>query len=192
MKLVFATNNAHKVKEIKIALKDWDIQGLQEAGIFEDIPETGNTLKENAFQKADYINQEYELDCFADDTGLEVDFLDGSPGVYSARYAGEKSSAKANNEKLLHALEDATERSARFRTVICLTLHGEVHFFEGVCEGEILKEYAGPEESFGYDPIFRPKGHQKSFAEMTTEEKNKISHRGIAVQKLISFLNNLG
>ena len=189
MKLIFATNNAHKITEIKNAVKGFEIVGLKESGIFEDIPETGSSLKENARIKARYIFEKYGADCFADDTGLEVEALDGAPGVYSARYAGEHCSYSDNNKKLLSSLEKETNRSARFVTVICLILEGKEYYFEGICPGEILPENTGS-EGFGYDPIFRPKGFQESFAQMSVEQKNKISHRGLAVAQLIDYLKS--
>lgn len=188
MKLIFATNNLHKLSEIREAVSNFDLVGLKESGINEEIPETGDTLKENARQKARFIFDKYGENCFADDTGLEVDFLNGEPGVYSARYAGEDCSFEDNNKKLLGALGNEINRAASFRTVICLIIDGKESYFEGVCEGEILKSYQG-QEGFGYDPIFKPKGYKESFAQMSTDEKNRISHRGLAVNKLIDFLN---
>lgn len=189
MDLVFATNNKHKLLEIKESVQNYRVKGLSEYGIKEDIPETGNTLKENARIKARFIYEKYGVNCFADDTGLEVKALDGAPGVYSARYAGPDCNYHDNNEKLLRELEKNENRSAQFRTVICLIIHGEERYFEGVCPGEILKEYQG-ENGFGYDPLFLPIGFNVSFAEMSTADKNKISHRGLAVEKLLSYLNN--
>lgn len=188
MKLIFATNNKHKLSEIKEAVSNFKLVGLKEYGINEEIPETGETLKENARQKARYIFDKYGENCFADDTGLEVEALNGAPGVYSARYAGENCSFEENNRKLLGALCNEKKRSARFRTVICLIIDGKENYFDGVCEGEILEGYQG-QEGFGYDPIFKPTGFIESFAQMSTKQKNKISHRGLAVKKLISFLN---
>lgn len=190
MKLIFATNNSHKLSELKAAVSNFEIQGLLESGINEDIPETGITLQENALIKAQFIFQKYGENCFADDTGLEVEALDGAPGVYSARYAGEECSFEKNNAKLLSELKGNQNRSARFRTVICLIIDGDKQYFEGICEGEILEGYHG-KQGFGYDPIFKPKGFNKSFAEMSVTEKNKISHRGLAVQKLIRYLSEL-
>jgi XTP/dITP diphosphohydrolase len=188
MELIFATNNAHKLSEIKAAVKKYRILGLKEYGVFEEIPETGETLKENAAIKARYIYNKYKVNCFADDTGLEVESLHGAPGVFSARYAGPSCDSNENNKKLLLELYDLENRAARFKTVICLILNGEEYFFEGICEGLILKEYHGT-EGFGYDPLFKPLGKEVSFAEMSTTEKNKISHRGLAVQELLKFLN---
>jgi XTP/dITP diphosphohydrolase len=190
MELIFATNNAHKLEEIKAALPQMEIQGLKEAGVFEDIPETGNTLQENARIKARYLFDLKGVDCFADDTGLEVEALDGQPGVYSARYAGADCSFKNNNEKLLKELKGKPSRKAQFRTVICFIGQGQEYFFEGVCKGEILLDYQG-EDGFGYDPIFRPSGFLESFAEMTMDQKNEISHRGLAVKKLIVHLQRV-
>lgn len=189
MKLIFATNNAHKLSEIKSAITNFEITGLRESGIEEDIPETGTTLKENARIKAKFIYDKYGENCFADDTGLEVEALNGEPGVYSARYAGEQCSFEDNNTKLLTELHDAKTRNAQFRTVVCLIIDGEETYFEGVCKGEILTAYQG-EKGFGYDPIFRPNGFEESFAQMSMEQKNEISHRGLAVKKLIAFLKN--
>ncbi|MDL2231762.1 non-canonical purine NTP diphosphatase [Porphyromonadaceae bacterium OttesenSCG-928-L07] len=189
MELVFATNNAHKLEELRNILGDkYTIISLAEIGCSEDIPEDEDTLEGNALQKARYIKAKYGYDCFADDTGLEVEALDNRPGVYSARYAGEDKDAEANMRKVLNELEGIAERQARFRTVIALLINGEEHCFEGEVRGEILTEKHGS-EGFGYDPIFRPEGYCVSFAEMPMGEKNKISHRGRAVQKLISFLN---
>ena len=189
MDLVFATNNKHKLLEIKQSVQNYNIKGLSEYGILEDIPETGDTLKDNARIKARFIYEKYGVDCFADDTGLEVKALGGAPGVYSARYAGPDCNYRDNNQKLLQELQNVDDRSAQFRTVICLIINGEEQFFEGICSGQILEDYQG-ENGFGYDPLFLPKGFKDSFAEMSTADKNKISHRGLAVEKLLSFLNN--
>ncbi|MDL2314755.1 non-canonical purine NTP diphosphatase [Bacteroidales bacterium OttesenSCG-928-C19] len=187
-KIVFATNNKHKLEEIGKMLKGViEIAGLSDIGFSGDIPETADTLEGNAAQKAHYIYDRYGLDCFADDTGLEVDALDGAPGVYSARYAGEHCSFEDNMNKLLNALSGKESRNARFRTVICLIEGGKETFFEGEVQGSILKEKRGG-EGFGYDPIFQPNGFSTSFAEMNLEDKNKISHRGRATQKLIEYL----
>ena len=188
-KLIFATHNPNKLIEIKSAVNSFQILGLKEIGIHEDIAETGTTLEENALIKSQYIYQKTGLSCFADDTGLEVDALDGRPGVYSARYAGEKATAEANMQKLLSELEDQKNRTARFRTVISLILNGEEYFFGGQVSGKILYQKIGV-VGFGYDPIFKPIGYDQSFAEMTTEEKNEISHRGLALKKLIHFLSH--
>jgi len=188
MKLIFATNNAHKLSEIKEAVTNFEIVGLKEFGITEDIPETGATLKENARIKARFLYDNFGQNCFADDTGLEVESLNGEPGVYSARYAGEHCSFEDNNTKLLTELKDKPNRKAQFRTVICLIIENKESYFEGICKGEILQSYQG-EKGFGYDPIFQPSGFKASFAQMTMTQKNEISHRGLAVKKLITFLN---
>ena len=188
-KLIFATHNPNKLIEIKSAVNSFEVVGLKEIDIQEDIAETGATLEENALIKSQYIYQKTGLSCFADDTGLEVDALDGRPGVYSARYAGEKATAEANMQKLLSELEDQKNRTARFRTVISLILNGEEYFFGGQVSGKILYQKIGV-VGFGYDPIFKPIGYDQSFAEMTTEEKNEISHRGLALKKLIHFLSH--
>lgn len=191
MELIFATNNAHKIDEIRSVLPpDLNIRGLKESGILIDIPEPYESLRENAFTKAETIRSLTGKSCFSEDTGLEVDALGGAPGVRSARYAGETATSDQNVDKLLHALEGRPDRGARFRTVICLLLEGEAHYFEGVCEGEILAERRGG-KGFGYDPVFRPAGAEASFAEMSREEKNRYSHRGKAVSGLVAFLNNL-
>ena len=186
-KLVFATNNLNKLKEIRSVIFHFKIEGLKDISINEDIPETGNTLKANALQKAKYIFNKTGLDCFADDTGLEIEALHGEPGVYSARYAGEKCSADDNMEKVLKELSGLQNRDATFKTVIALIINGQEYFFEGKVKGCILLEKTG-EDGFGYDPIFQPLGFEKSFAEMTMVEKNLISHRGLAVKQLIQFL----
>ena len=188
-KLIFATNNPNKLAEIKSAVKTFEVVGLKEMGIHEDIAETGTTLEENALIKSQYIFQKTGLDCFADDTGLEVKALNGRPGVYSARYAGPNCSAVDNMGKLLNELENHDDRSARFRTVISLILNGEKYYFEGEVMGDILSQKKGV-DGFGYDPIFQPKGFSASFAEMSMTQKNEISHRGIAVKKLIQFLSD--
>lgn len=186
-KLVFATHNSHKLKELRQIFPSLEILGLHDCNITEEIIEDGLTLEANAEIKADYVFQKTGFSCFADDTGLEVDALHGAPGVLSARYAGDGHDFSANMEKLLREMQDKENRSARFKTVICLILNGRKSFFEGVVEGEILHQPRG-EEGFGYDPIFRPLNHSLSFAEMTSDEKNSISHRGRAVQKLLGFL----
>ena len=191
MKLVFATNNHHKLKEVqKMLPNSIQLLSLKDIRCFEEIEETAMTLEGNATLKANYITEKYGYDCFADDTGLEVDSLNGEPGVLSARYAGEHGNAEKNMQKLLNKLVGKTNRNAQFRTAVAFNLKNEKYLFEGICKGEILKEKSG-EDGFGYDPIFRPKGYSKSFAEMSSEEKNKISHRGIAIQKLVQFLNSL-
>ena len=188
-KLIFATHNSNKLIEIKSAVNSFEVVGLKEMGIHDDIAEIGTTLEENALIKSQYIYQKTGLSCFADDTGLEVEALGARPGVYSARYAGEHATAEANIQKLLSEMEGQKNRSARFRTVISLILNGKEYSFEGQVEGEILHQKTG-DDGFGYDPIFKPKGYDKSFAEMTMKQKNEISHRGVAVKKLIHFLSH--
>lgn len=189
--LVFATNNKHKLHEVREMLAGVvEIKSLAEMGLEGDIPETADTLQGNAQQKAEWVWQRTQLDCFADDTGLEVDALDGAPGVYSARYAGEHCSFDDNIDKLLAALEGKTNRKADFRTVICLMEDGKPRFFEGRVDGCILTERYG-KEGFGYDPVFMPDHFAVSFAEMPLEVKNKISHRGRAVAQLVDYLTNL-
>lgn len=188
-KLVFVTNNAHKLEEISSILGGkMELLSLKDIQCTADIPETADTLEGNAIQKAEYIHRHYGLDCFADDTGLEVEALDGAPGVYSARYAGEGHDSEANMQKLLHNLEGKDNRKARFRTAICLIMDNEQHLFEGICRGEIIKEKRG-EAGFGYDPIFVPEGYTETFAELGNDIKNTISHRAKAVQMLCEFLN---
>lgn len=186
--IVFATNNQHKLEEIRsLAGPHFIIKGLSDIGCHEDIPETAGTLQGNALQKAQYVREHFGLDCFADDTGLEVDALDGRPGVYSARYAGDNHDFKANTIKLLNELKGVTNRSARFRTVIAFLTGGDQYFFDGVINGRIIEEMRG-KEGFGYDPVFVPEGYDVTFAEMPLVEKNKISHRAIAAGKLGEFL----
>ena len=187
-KLIFATHNPNKLAEIKSAVISFEVVGLKEMGVVEDIAETGSTLEENALIKSQYIYQKTGLSCFADDTGLEVDALGGRPGVYSARYAGEHATAEDNLQKLLFEMEGQKNRNARFRTVISLILDGEEYSFEGQVKGEILYQKTG-NDGFGYDPIFKPTGFDQSFAQMTMKQKNEISHRGVAVKKLIHFLS---
>lgn len=190
MKIVFATNNQHKLEEIKdIFPHNFEILSLKDIGCNEEIPEDHETLEENALQKAMFIKKKYGYDCFADDTGLEVDALGGKPGVYSARYAGENRSAEDNMKKVLQEMEQKENRSARFKTIIALIMSEDEYLFEGKVEGVILRERKG-EKGFGYDPIFQPENYDKSFAEMTNEEKNKISHRGRAVKELIDFFKS--
>lgn len=187
-KLVFATNNKHKLTEVKAMLEPkFHIVSLDELGCFDDIPETAETLQGNALLKAQYIHEKFGLDCFADDTGLEVEALGGEPGVYSARYAGEDNNAFKNMSKLLQKLGKNTNRSAHFRTVIALIKGGNTHYFEGKVEGKIATEPRG-EKGFGYDPIFVPEGYITSFAQLNANEKNKISHRAMAVEKLVAHL----
>lgn len=188
--LVFATNNQHKLFEVRNLLEgSFIIKSLNEIGLSGDIPETSDTLQGNALQKAQWVWERTGLNCFADDTGLEVNALNGAPGVYSARYAGENCTFDDNINKLLSALEGQSDRSARFRTVICLIEDGVEHYFEGQVEGKILTERMG-KEGFGYDPIFMPSRFAVSFAEMPIEVKNSISHRGLAIQKLTDYLKN--
>jgi len=190
MKLAFASNNKNKIKEIQLLLPDYfEIVSLEDLGCTEDIPETANTIEGNAILKANYVSQKYNIPCFADDSGLEVEVLDGAPGVYSARYAGEPKNDSNNIDKLLLNLENQPNRKANFKTVICLNINNEQQLFEGKIFGTITNERVG-DNGFGYDPIFIPDGYTKTFAEMTTEKKSKISHRGIAVHKLIDFLAN--
>jgi XTP/dITP diphosphohydrolase len=188
MKLVFATNNLNKLKEVQEMLPNSiELLSLKDINCFDEIEETETTLDGNAKLKANYITQKFGYNCFADDTGLEVDGLEGKPGVYSARFAGEPSNSEKNIQKVLSELENKTNRKAQFRTVICLNIDENQYLFEGTCKGEILTKKQG-EKGFGYDPIFKPEGYSTSFAEMSSEEKNKISHRGIAIQKLVQFL----
>ena len=185
-KIVFATNNAHKLEEVKAILgKEIEILSLREIGCHDDIPETADTFAGNALQKARYVKEHYGYDCFADDSGLEVDVLDGAPGVFSARYSG--GGSEKNMEKLLHVLTEKNERGAQFRTVIALLLGEETHYFEGIVRGTIIRERRG-EGGFGYDPIFVPDGYELTFAELGSEVKNRISHRAKAVEKLAKFL----
>ena len=189
MKIVFATNNQHKLSEIRQILGDRvEVLSLKDINCNVDIPETGTTLEANALQKAQYIYDHYQMNVFADDTGLEVEALGGAPGVYSARYAGgEGHDSEANMAKLLQELGKNNNRRARFRTVIALIIQGQVHEFEGIVNGEIIRERRGG-EGFGYDPIFQPEGYDKTFAELGVEVKNQISHRARATQKLAEFL----
>lgn len=187
-KLIFATNNLHKLEEIRDLLSDkYEIVSLEKIGIKEDIPETADTLEGNALQKARFVYKRNGSDCFADDTGLEVKALDGEPGVYSARYAGESATFEDNMNKLLVSMENKDNRKARFRTVIALIKDGNEYLFEGKVDGVILNEKKGT-EGFGYDPVFLPDGFEQSFAEMEAAQKNAISHRGRSVVKLVHFL----
>ena len=189
-KIVFATGNYNKLKEIRSAVGSFEIIGLLDIKITEELPETGNTLKENALQKAIYINEKTGMDCFSDDTGLEIEALGGLPGVYSARYAGRECDAEKNMLKVLNELKGFENRKATFKTVIALILNEKHYFFEGEVLGLIRKDKKG-DEGFGYDPIFQPIGYKESFAEMSIIKKNKISHRGLAVKKLINFFSQL-
>lgn len=188
MQLVSATNNKNKIKEIKQLLPDSiKLLSLQEIKCFEDIPETSETITGNAIQKAQHVYDNYGFNCFADDTGLEVESLNGEPGVYSARYAGEQKNADDNMELLLSKLNEKENRKARFVTVIALIIDSKINCFEGIVEGTITKEKSG-KEGFGYDPIFKPNGYNITFSEMNLDDKNKISHRGKAVKKLVDYL----
>lgn len=204
MELVFATNNKHKLEEVREILgTSFSILSLNDINCHEDIPETADTLEGNALQKAQYIKEHYGYDCFADDTGLEVEALGGAPGIYSARYAAlntegdaESHDSEANMRCLLTNLDKASaaagcevSRKAQFRTAIALILNGETHLFEGIVKGEIMREKHGA-DGFGYDPVFQPEGETRTFAEMSSEEKNAISHRGRAVTKLVEFLTH--
>ena len=191
MKLVFATNNLNKLKEVQSLIpKHITLLSLKDIQCFEDIPETQNTIEGNAIQKAEYIKNNYGYDCFADDTGLEVEALNNEPGVFSARYAGPQRDANDNMDLLLNNLKDKRNRNAQFKTVVALHLNNTLETFTGICKGEITTERHG-EKGFGYDPIFKPKGYQDTFAEMDLELKNKIGHRGKAVKLLVDFLNKI-
>ena len=191
MQLVFATNNLNKLKEVQALMPpNITLLSLADIDCTEDIPENQPTIKDNAVQKAEYLKTHYGYDCFADDTGLEVDALNGEPGVYSARYAGPQRNSEDNIQKLLAELKDKSNRNAQFKTVIALHLNGELHTFTGICKGEITTEKHG-EGGFGYDPVFKAEGYEQTFAEISLEEKNKIGHRGLAVKQLIEFLSKL-
>lgn len=188
MKIVFASSNPNKVKEIQMVLPDTiQLVSLADIGCTDDIPETADTLEGNAVLKANYVTEKYGLNCFADDTGLEIDALQGEPGVYSARYAGEQKSAEDNMAKVLHNLAEVTDRSAQIKTVIALNLDGQQHLFTGLVRGQITTEKKGT-NGFGYDPIFQAEGHDKTFAEITPLEKASCSHRARAVAQLVKFL----
>lgn len=190
-RFVFATNNAHKLEEVTAILGNRiEVLSLKDINCHTDIPETADTLEGNALIKARYIFENYQVDCFADDTGLEVEALGGAPGVYSARYAEGGHDSEANMLKLLHNLEGIENRKAQFRTVFALIIDGKEHLFEGIVKGEIIKNRRGT-SGFGYDPIFVPEGYSQTFAEMGNELKNKISHRAIATNKLCKFLNSI-
>lgn len=191
MKLVFATNNLNKLKEVQSLIPEHiTLLSLKDIGCEEDIPETQPTIEGNALQKAEYVKTNYGYDCFADDTGLEVEALNGAPGVFSARYAGPQRNANDNTNKLLNALLNNTNRTAQFKTVISLILNGSTETFTGICKGKITTSKRG-DKGFGYDPIFQPEGHNKTFSEIDLEEKNKIGHRGKAVTLLVNHLNAL-
>lgn len=190
MKLVFATNNPHKLSELKSMLrKEIELLSLSDINCHEELPETQNTLKGNAMQKASFVYQNYGYNCFADDTGLEIEALNNDPGVYSARYAGLHCSADENIKKVLQQLDGENNRLASFKTIIALIIDGQKNYFEGVCSGEITLAKDG-EQGFGYDPIFKPDGFEKTFAEMSKLEKGAVSHRGRATKKLVQFLKN--
>ena len=187
-KIVFATSNPNKIREVNEMLGDkFEIIGLKDIGCTEEVPETQETIEGNALQKARYVKDNYGVDCFSEDTGLEIDALNGAPGVYTARYGGLERSAEKNMAKVQTELADKSNRGAQFKTVIALVLNGEEHLFPGIARGTIRKEKSG-EGGFGYDPIFEPEGYDITFAEMDSKEKNKISHRGKAVRALIAFL----
>jgi len=189
-KIVFATNNPHKLLEVQQILREkFQIVGLKDIGFTGDIPETGKTLAENALIKSKFVFDNYGLDCFSDDTGLEIDALDGRPGVYSARYAGEDGNANRNMEKVLKELQGKSRRTARFKTVVSLLFGAKEYFFEGRVEGQIIEKKKG-KDGFGYDPIFKPDGFDVTFAEMPGDLKNSISHRSQAIIKLAEFLGN--
>lgn len=190
-KLVFATNNKHKLEEVKNVVGDnFEIISLKDINCLEEIDETGNTLEANALIKARYIKEKYGYDCFGDDTGLEVEVLNGAPGVYSARYAGDNHDSQANKAKLLQEMDGKTNRKARFRTVIALILNGKEYLFEGCINGLIIEDERGS-SGFGYDPIFVPHGYQQTFAELGDDIKNVISHRALATKQLCNFLQQL-
>lgn len=187
--ICLATHNAHKAEELKSALGDrFEVKTLSDLGVMEDIPETGTTFEENSLIKAQYVYERFGIAVLADDSGLEVEALDGRPGVYSARYAGEPSDATVNNLKLMQELEGISQRSARFRTVITLIWDGEVHQFSGEVSGDITPSFGG-EVGFGYNPVFVPKGYEKTFHEMGFEERSRLNHRGQAMQKVLTFLS---
>lgn len=191
MTLVFASNNANKIKEIQNLLpENITIASLESIGCYEEIPETADTIEGNAILKANYVTEKYGYDCFADDSGLEVDALNGAPGVYSARYAGEHKNSNDNMDKLLAALQGNENRKANFKTVIALNLNGQQHLFTGTINGHIIHDKTGT-AGFGYDPIFQPEGFSRTFAQFSLEEKGKVSHRGKAVSQLVAFLNSL-
>lgn len=189
MEICFATHNENKIREVRSLLHPIKIVGLTELGQHEEIPETGQNLDENSLLKAQFLFSKFKVNCFADDTGLEVESLNGAPGVYSARYAGDKKDNQANIDLLLQNLEGIEDRNARFRTVISLILNGETFTFEGIVNGRITENISGS-EGFGYDPIFIPDGYDITFAEMSLEEKNSISHRGKAIKKLVDYLRS--
>jgi len=191
LEIVFATNNVNKLKEVQAMLPEHiKILSLKDINCLEDIPETADTLEGNAILKADHVTKNYGYNCFADDTGLEVVSLNNEPGVYSARYAGKENNSENNMQKLLDNLKDKTNRKAQFRTAVSLNLNGQQTIFEGICKGEILSKKQGS-AGFGYDPIFKPDNYTVSFAEMDMNTKGKISHRGLAIEKLVTYLNSI-
>lgn len=191
MSLCFATNNSHKIQEIEALLgNEYKLLSLEDIGCSIELPEDQSTLEGNSLQKAQYVYKNFGINCFADDTGLEVAALKGAPGVRSARYSGPEKDTQKNMALLLKNLGNEEHREARFRTVITLIIEGKAHQFEGIIKGTIAKAYKG-NEGFGYDPIFIPEGHNKTFAEMSKEEKNKISHRGMAIRKLVTYLKSI-
>jgi XTP/dITP diphosphohydrolase len=187
-KICFVTGNKNKLREVQSLLSNYKIVSLNDLNFLEDIPETENTIQGNAELKARFINNKFNIDCFSDDTGLFIDSLDGNPGVKSARYAGDNCNSDENIDLVLKNLKNISNRNASFRTVICLIKNNNTYLFEGVVNGKITEERVG-NDGFGYDPIFIPEGYHKSFSELTIDEKNAISHRGIAVNKLVNFLN---
>ena len=189
-KIIFATSNPYKIKEVKALLgNDFEVGGLKDIGCHEDVPETQPTIEGNALQKARYVVEHYSVNCFSEDTGLEIESLNMEPGVYSARYAGPQRDSEDNINLVLDKLKNKTNRNARFKTVIALIIDGKEYTFEGIVNGVIAYEKTG-KDGFGYDPIFLPEGRKTSFAEMSSEEKNEISHRGRAVRKLIEWLKD--
>ncbi len=189
MQLVFASNNKNKIREIQLLVPNSiQILSLEDIGCLDDIPETADTIEGNAILKANYVTEKFGYNCFADDSGLEIDALNGAPGVYSARYAGEPKDDQKNIEKVLKKLDESSNRKANFKTVICLNLDGKQHLFTGIINGKIINEKIGT-NGFGYDPIFVADGYEKTFAELSMEEKSSISHRGIAVRQLVEFLS---
>jgi XTP/dITP diphosphohydrolase len=190
MKLVFATNNMNKLREVQHMLSSVELLTLKDINCLVDIPETSATISGNASQKSNYIKEHFQLNCFSDDTGLEVDALNGAPGIYSARYAGAQKNADDNIDLLLKNLAQHQNRKARFITIISLIIEDEEHLFEGICKGTIISEKRG-KQGFGYDPVFIPEGYHQTFAEMNQEQKAVLSHRGKAVRKLVTFLNQL-
>ena len=190
MKLVFASNNLNKIKEIQLLVPNSiEILSLKDIGCLEDIPETADNIEGNAILKANYVTEKYGFNCFADDSGLEIDALNGEPGVYSARYAGEPKDDSKNIEKVLENLKDKTNKKANFKTVICLNINGKQYLFTGIVNGKIIENRVG-DNGFGYDPIFVADGYSKTFAQLSMEEKAAISHRGKAVKQLVDFLQN--